>query len=116
MEINMMNRRHKAYKKKKEKSLFPKKKSKSKDSLKSILSDSFKYVNICSQNVSTLNLIDNQSLYIENYCGIIEYTTEHIKIHIKAHMLTIKGDKLDIDYFTNEDLLIKGFIKSITYT
>lgn len=107
--------RHKSYKKKKEKALFPKKKSASKDSMKSILSDSLKYVNICSQNESTLNLVGNQSLYIENYSAIVEYTTEHLKIQIKGHMVTIKGVKLDIDFFTNEDLLIKGSIKSITY-
>jgi len=113
--FDFMNR-HKSYKNKKEKALFPKKKSAPKDSIKNILSDSFKYINICSQNESTLNLVGNQSLYIENYLAIVEYTTQHLKIQIKGHMVTIKGVKLDINFFTNEDLLIKGLIQSITYT
>ena len=105
---------HKSYRKKKEKELFPKKKSGSEDSLKHILIDSFKSVNICSQNESTLTSIGNQSLYIENYHAIVEYSAEHLKIRIKGHTIIIKGTQLDIDFFTKEDLLIKGLIKSIT--
>ena len=54
-------------------------------------------------------------ILIENYKGILEYTGEYIKIQTKNAKLTVYGKKLSIEYYTNEDMKVVGFVKSIEY-
>lgn len=56
----------------------------------------------------------NQIL-IENYKGIIEYTKEKIRIQTKNCQVNIEGKRLMIDYYTNEEMKITGFIQGILY-
>ncbi len=53
--------------------------------------------------------------YIENYRGILEYSEEHIMIQTKTCMIHISGKCLVIDYYTNEEMKIKGTITQVTY-
>ena len=52
---------------------------------------------------------------IENYRGIIEYTDSLIRIKLKSGQLKISGKRLEIAYYTNEDMKVVGFVKSIEY-
>ena len=56
-----------------------------------------------------------REVLIENYKGILEYTGEYIKIQTKNAKLTVYGKKLSIEYYTNEDMKVVGFVKSIEY-
>ncbi|MEG0962510.1 MAG: YabP/YqfC family sporulation protein [Lachnospiraceae bacterium] len=56
----------------------------------------------------------NQVL-IENYKGIIEYTTEKIRLQTKNGQVTICGKCLLVEYYTNEEMKITGFIQGILY-
>lgn len=56
----------------------------------------------------------NQVL-IENYKGIIEYTTERVRLQTKNCQVTIEGKRLMIEYYTNEEMKITGFIQGIIY-
>ena len=49
------------------------------------------------------------------YKGILEYTEEYIKIQTKNAKLTVYGKRLNIEYYTNEDMKVVGFIKSIEF-
>lgn len=56
----------------------------------------------------------NQVL-IENYKGIIEYTTERVRLQTRNCQVTVAGKRLIIEYYTNEEMKITGFIQGILY-
>ena len=56
----------------------------------------------------------NQVL-VENYKGIIEYTREKIRLQTKNCQVTIQGKQLVVEYYTNEEMKITGFIQGISY-
>lgn len=53
--------------------------------------------------------------YIENYRGIIEYTSECIRLQTKTCVIEVRGRSLDIRYYTNDEMKITGYIISINY-
>ena len=52
-------------------------------------------------------------IYIENYKGIIEYTSELIKIQGKNCRVLVKGKALCLNYYTDSDMRIDGDIKEV---
>lgn len=56
----------------------------------------------------------NQVL-VENYKGIIEYTQEKIRLQTKTCQVTIQGKSLVVEYYTNEEMKITGYIQGIIY-
>ncbi len=64
---------------------------------------------------SIVTLTGNKEAWIENYRGIIEYTEEVILLQGKTCQICFQGTGLSINYYTNEDMKIGGFIKSVTY-
>ncbi len=56
-----------------------------------------------------------REILIENYRGILEYSTECIRLQAKDCRVCIGGKSLNIQYYTNEEMKITGIIKSILY-
>ena len=52
---------------------------------------------------------------ISNYKGILEYEDSFIKIQTKNCRILISGSHLAIDYYTNEEMKITGFLNTIQY-
>ena len=53
--------------------------------------------------------------YVENYKGIIEYTSEKIKLLAKDCHVTFTGFRLTITYYTNDEMKISGYITGVSY-
>lgn len=68
---------------------------------------------ICGSTIATIT--GNKEIWIENYKGILEYTTEQVLIQSKSCRILIEGKCLCIDYYTNEDMKITGIIHCIRY-
>lgn len=64
---------------------------------------------------SIVTLTGNTEAFIENYKGIIEYTSEVILLQGKTCKIEICGKRLNIVYYTNEDMKISGWIERICY-
>lgn len=64
---------------------------------------------------SIVTITGRREVLIENYKGILEYTEDYIKIQTKNAKLTVYGKQLSIEYYTNEDMKVVGFVKSIEY-
>lgn len=64
---------------------------------------------------SIVTITGRREVLIENYKGILEYMEEYIKIQTKNAKLTVYGKRLNIEYYTNEDMKVVGFIKSIEF-
>jgi len=65
--------------------------------------------------VPIIRLVGQEELYIENYRGIMEYTECMIRIQTKIGQVLIWGRKLEIVYYTNDEMKITGSIESFEY-
>ncbi len=64
---------------------------------------------------SIVTLTGNTDAFVENYKGIIEYTSQMILLQGKNCKIEICGRRLTIIYYTNEDMRIGGWIDSVRY-
>ena len=64
---------------------------------------------------SVINILGYHKLYIENYRGILEYTSCLIRIQTKQAQIRVVGKKLKIEYYTNLEMKITGDICSIEF-
>jgi len=62
-----------------------------------------------------LTLTGNSEAWIENYRGILEYTGTRILLQAKTCQVCLEGNRLSIDYYTNEDMKISGCITCVKY-
>lgn len=62
-----------------------------------------------------INAVGNRECTIENFKGICEYTREKIVIQAKHYKISVQGKNLNIDYYTNESMKIKGRIICVEY-
>ena len=62
-----------------------------------------------------VTITGNREAFIENYKGILEYTTESIVLQGKNAKICFEGNSLSIDYYTNEDMKISGKIDTLRY-
>lgn len=62
-----------------------------------------------------LSVTGQNELLIENYRGILEYKDEHVRIQAKGCRILIVGKRLQIEYYTNDEMKIKGWIEQIIY-
>ena len=65
-------------------------------------------------NASCIELEYVYDFFANQYLKV-EYAGEYIKIQTKNAKLTVYGKKLSIEYYTNEDMKVVGFVKSIEY-
>ena len=62
-----------------------------------------------------VTLTGNSEAWIENYRGILEYTEERILLQARTCQVCLEGNRLSIDYYTNEDMKISGSISTLRY-
>ena len=65
--------------------------------------------------VPIVTIVGEFEINIENYRGIIEYTETLIRIKVKSGQIKITGKRLQIEYYTNDDMMITGRIEKIEY-
>jgi len=66
-------------------------------------------------NQPRLTLIGNLQCYMENHCGVIEYTGERIRIAVSSGEVIIRGSGLMIRYLGREELAVDGEIAGLDY-
>ena len=64
---------------------------------------------------SIVTVTGNTDAFVENYKGIIEYTSQIILLQGKTCKIEICGRRLKIVYYNNEDMKIYGWIESVRY-
>ncbi|MBQ8663358.1 MAG: YabP/YqfC family sporulation protein [Eubacterium sp.] len=62
-----------------------------------------------------LHLTGQSEVEIENFKGIVSFTSEQIVLTVKNGKLEINGKKLDIKYYSIDELKITGRIQNINY-
>ena len=82
---------------------------------KEIIVESLKLPKDTMLGAAIVTVTGNREAFIENYKGIIEYTTESIVLQGKNCKICFEGKRLSIDYYTNEDMKISGSIDAVRY-
>lgn len=62
-----------------------------------------------------VTLTGSQEAWVENYKGILEYTECQILLQGKNCQVCFEGQRLCIEYYTNEDMKISGCIRCVRY-
>lgn len=62
-----------------------------------------------------VSLTGNREAWVENYRGLLEYTQQKILLQGKNCQVCFEGNQLSIDYYTNEDMKISGYIQNVQY-
>lgn len=62
-----------------------------------------------------LSFIGRHAILIENYRNIILYTDTLVKLQAKTCRLEIRGSRLTIEYYTNEEMKITGQIQAVEF-
>jgi sporulation protein YqfC len=62
-----------------------------------------------------LTVIGDMQIYIENHRGIIEYTSELVRLSTSLGQLSIKGEKLILRNISIEEIYIDGEIREIAF-
>ncbi|MDO5422839.1 MAG: YabP/YqfC family sporulation protein [Eubacteriales bacterium] len=62
-----------------------------------------------------VHVTGQESVLVENYRGILEYTDSRLTLQTKTCRLVIEGSALYISYYTGEEMKINGRIEQIHY-
>ena len=62
-----------------------------------------------------VRIMGKREVFIENYRYIIEYSEAVLKLQCKNRILKITGNKLVIEYYSKDEMLVKGIIDEICY-
>ena len=65
--------------------------------------------------IPMLTMMGQMELNIENYRGIIEYTDLLVRIQTKDGQIKVTGSHLKVDYYTNDEMKVTGYITAIEY-
>ena len=89
--------------------------SKVKENVKSNLVESLELPMDIMYGAVIITAMGSNQILVENYKGIIEYTQEKIRLQTKTCQVTIQGKRLIVEYYTNEEMKITGYIQGIIY-
>lgn len=60
-----------------------------------------------------ITLTGDRRALVENYCSILEYSDQRIKLLGRQGGLLLEGEGLVIEYYAGSDMLIRGRIKKL---
>jgi len=82
---------------------------------KELMVESLKLPKDSMLGASIITVTGNTDIFVENYKGILQYSTELILLQGKNCKIELKGKRLNIVYYTNEDMKISGVIESVCF-
>ena len=62
-----------------------------------------------------ISLLGNHEVYISNHRGILSYGEKEMIIFIKDYQIQIKGQGLNITFYSKDELSIQGHILSLEF-
>ena len=68
-----------------------------------------------SCGAAIVTVTGRRALVLENYRGIVSYDDDCIVIRTKDCKVCVCGCRLKVDYYTNEEMKIVGWIHQISY-
>lgn len=75
--------------------------------------NSLNFAKDAALGVPVITVNGNYEVYVENFRSILCYECGMVKLTTKQGLLTVIGNRLEIDYYNDEEILIKGHINRI---
>jgi len=66
-------------------------------------------------NLPRITIVGNIQVYIENHRGVIEYTSEKLRVAVSNGEVEISGEDLFLLNILPDDLSLQGRIKSLAF-
>ncbi len=85
------------------------------EKLKKNIADALELPQDIVLDLPKITMVGNLQLYIENHKGIIEYTSNQIRIYTKLGILRILGTNLLLKNIVMEEIVIIGEIKQVEF-
>lgn len=79
------------------------------------LSQSIGFTSDILLGATVVTIEGDQCLMVENYKGIIVYEEHMIMLQGRKNRVLIEGKRLQIEYYTNLDMKIRGIISSVKF-
>jgi sporulation protein YqfC len=67
------------------------------------------------EDLPRITMIGNMQLYVENYKGVLHFSSEVLKLQLTKGKLEIQGKQLVIRAILSEEVFIEGVIGEIKY-
>ncbi len=83
--------------------------------IKDRLSDLLELPKEIVKNLPLISIIGNEEITIENYKGVIEYTTSRIRINTSVGIFKIEGKNLLLKQITQESVTVSGLVSHFEY-
>lgn len=83
--------------------------------IREAVADSFGLPKDVMMNMPKLSIGGNREVYIENYKGILEYTSDEIRLSTTIGIVRICGKNLNIDRIRLNDIFISGYFRAVEY-
>jgi sporulation protein YqfC len=84
-----------------------------KNRLKKQVSDFLEIPNDVILDLPKIVLMGNLQVFIENHRGVMEYTSEVVKVIVGDGEVEIKGEDLSLRNMTADEIIVEGKIKNI---
>jgi len=68
-----------------------------------------------TMNLPLITVTGSEQVSVENFKGVIEYTTERVRINTPCGVLKIVGRGLTLKQVTSENILITGGVSGLEY-
>lgn len=69
----------------------------------------------CQKGRTFVALEGRERVSIDNFRGICSYTSEEVRLTTGRSKISVRGKRLQIDYYTKDEIEISGFIEKIEY-
>ena len=79
------------------------------------LADSLRIPPEISRGDVRVTILGNYRVWIEHYLGILEYTDQSVVLQGRRGQICVEGKRLRIDYYTKDDMVIRGKILAVRY-
>ncbi|EEG78034.1 sporulation protein YqfC [Dethiobacter alkaliphilus] len=66
-------------------------------------------------NLPRITVVGNIQCCLENHRGVIQYTSEKVRVSVNGGEIIVEGQELSIRYLGNEEIAIDGSIDIIRY-
>lgn len=71
---------------------------------------------LSSLNAPCIELSGNRELLIEGSKGVLEYSTDSVRINTGGMIVNVSGRELNLRCISDSALIIDGFIMSLSFT
>lgn len=83
--------------------------------VKKQFSDFFEIPSDVMLDLPKIVLVGNLQVFIENHRGIVEYTSDKVRIKVGDGEVGILGDSLMVRNIKTDEICVEGQIKSLTF-